>query len=169
MKRLLTLILALLPFVVMAQVEVSSLRVNGLDKPMGVSPDAPLSFSWISTSAEKSASQSAYEISVYKGVARVWYSGVVQSENSISVPYGGKLLPDAHYSWVVRVWDNKGRVSKAMKSTWQTGLGVEDWQGEMIGEVDKLRPLNLDVRLRSTKRLNAPPPILPHTESMRPI
>ena len=142
MKRLLTLILALLPLVAMAQVEVSSLRVNGLDKPMGVSPGAPLSFSWISTSAEKSASQSAYEISVYKGVVRVWYSGVVQSENSISVPYGGKLLPDAHYSWVVRVWDNKGRVSKAMKSTWQTGLGVEDWQAEMIGEVDKLRPLN---------------------------
>ena len=126
----------------MAQVELSSLRVNRLDAPMSVSIEEPVSFSWIATSAEKGAWQSAYEISVYRNGIRVWYSGVVKSENSTAIPYEGSIYPDSHYSWVVRVWDNKGRVSKSESSTWHTGLSSEGWQAQMIGKVDEVRPTN---------------------------
>ena len=62
---------------------------------MGVDVDAPLTFSWIATSTDKGASQSAYEIRVLRNGMPVWGSGVVQSENSTVVPYGGKLHPDS--------------------------------------------------------------------------
>ena len=153
MKRLFAVMLALLPIVAVAQVELSSLRVNRLDTPMGVSPEGPISFSWIATSQDKGASQSAYEVSVYRGMQRVWYSGVVKSDNSISVPYEGKLLPDTRYSWVVRVWDNKGRVSNPATSTWHTGLRAEDWQAELIGEADKIRPVNFRCQTTLSKKV----------------
>ena len=109
---------------------------------MGVDPDAPLTLSWIATSPDKGASQSAYEVRVLRNGMPVWGSGVVQSDNSTTVQYGGKLHPDSRYSWSVRIWDNRGRVSNTATSTWQTGLRTEDWQAEMIGEVGEIRPVN---------------------------
>ena len=120
---------------------------------MGVDVDAPLTFSWIATSTDKGASQSAYEIRVLRNGMPVWGSGVVQSENSTVVPYGGKLHPDSRYSWSVRIWDNRGRVSNTATSTWQTGLRREDWQAEMIGEVDKIRPVNFRCVATLTKKI----------------
>ncbi len=120
---------------------------------MGVDADAPLTFSWIATSTDKGASQSAYEIRVLRNGMPVWGSGVVQSENSTVVPYGGKLHPDSRYSWSVRIWDNRGRVSNTATSTWQTGLRREDWQAEMIGEVDKIRPVNFRCVATLTKKI----------------
>lgn len=109
---------------------------------MGVDPDAPLTLSWIATSPDKGASQSAYEVRVLRNGMPVWGSGVVQSDNTTTVQYGGKLHPDSRYSWSVRIWDNRGRVSNTATSTWQTGLRTEDWQAEMIGEVGEIRPVN---------------------------
>ena len=120
---------------------------------MGVDADAPLTFSWIATSTDKGASQSAYEIRVLRNGMPVWGSGVVQSENSTVVPYGGKLHPDSRYSWSVRIWDNRGKVSNTATSTWQTGLRREDWQAEMIGEVDKIRPVNFRCVATLTKKI----------------
>jgi len=120
---------------------------------MGVDVDAPLTFSWIATSTDKGASQSAYEIRVLRNGMPVWGSGVVQSENSTVVPYGGKLHPDSRYSWSLRIWDNRGRVSNTATSTWQTGLRREDWQAEMIGEVDKIRPVNFRCVATLTKKI----------------
>ena len=152
-KRVALLSFLLLPFMVVAQVKLSSLRVNGLEQPMGVDADAPLTFSWIATSTDKGASQSAYEIRVLRNGMPVWGSGVVQSENSTVVPYGGKLHPDSRYSWSVRIWDNRGKVSNTATSTWQTGLRREDWQAEMIGEVDKIRPVNFRCVATLTKKI----------------
>lgn len=142
MKRLLTLALTLLPLVALAQVEISGLTINGLKEPMGLDPKAPVSFGWIATSTERNASQSAYEVSVYRGFIREWYSGVVKSDNSTTIRYEGKLYPDSHYTVTVRIWDNKGRESKTLTSTFQTGLRAEDWQANMIGEHGKVRPVH---------------------------
>ena len=153
MKRVLSLLMALLPLAAVAQVEVSDLRVNHLSTPMGVNPEASVSFSWIATATDKGASQSAYEVRVFRNGMPVWGSGVVQSENSTVVPYGGKLHPDSRYSWSVRIWDNRGRVSNTATSTWQTGLRTEDWQAEMIGEVDKIRPVNFRCVVTLAKKI----------------
>ena len=143
MKRTTLLLLALLPLVASAQVQLSDLRVNHLATPIGVSPEAPVVFSWIATSEEKGASQSAYEIRVSRNGMPVWFSGVVQSSESVAVPYEGKLYPDSRYTWSLRVWDNKGRISKSVKSSWQTGLKAEDWQAEFVGIKDVKTPINL--------------------------
>jgi len=45
MKRVTLLLLALLPLVASAQVQLSDLRVNHLATPIGVSPEAPVVFS----------------------------------------------------------------------------------------------------------------------------
>lgn len=153
MKRVLLLLLLLLPIAASAQVVLSDLRVNHLVTPVGVDPKAPVSFSWIATATDKGASQSAYEIRVFRNGMPVWFSGVVQSENSTVVPYGGKLHPDSRYTWSLRIWDNRGRVSNTATSTWQTGLRTEDWQAEMIGEVDKIRPVNFRCVVTLAKKI----------------
>ena len=129
--------------VAMAQLQLSSLRVNRLDTPTGIDPNSPVTFSWIVTSDDKNASQSAYEVRVMRCGMPAWFSGVVQSSESISVPCDLKLFPDSHYTFSVRVWDNKGRVSEKVKSWWTTGLRVEDWKADWIGEINMRRPIHL--------------------------
>jgi alpha-L-rhamnosidase len=104
----------------MAQVSLSELKVNHLTEPEGVVDSQPV-FSWIISSAERGVSQSAYEIVVYEGNSRVWSSGKVASDNSITAPYEGKPLSSStRYTWRVRVWDNAGKVSKWASSTFLT-------------------------------------------------
>lgn len=143
MKRIFAVVLSLLPLIAMAQIELTSLRVNRLDAPMGVSPEEPVVFSWIATTQEKGASQSAYEIRVFRNGIPVWFSGVVQSSESVAVPYEGKLYPDSRYTWSLRIWDNRGNISKTVKSSWHTGLRAEDWQAEFVGRRDLTAPINL--------------------------
>ena len=142
-----------MPFMVLAQVELSDLRTNGLVEPMGINPEAQVSFGWIASSSEKGASQSAYEVSVYRGRIRVWYSGIVKSENSTSVNYEGKLYPDSYYSWQVRIWDNRGRASQSVSSTFHTSLRVADWQADMIGEKDVVRPVHFRHKVSLEKKI----------------
>ena len=153
MKRFYTVVLALLPMMAMAQIEVTSLRVNQLDAPMGIALDAPVTFSWMATSSDKGASQSAYEVSVHRGFIREWYSGVVKSDNSTAVRYEGRLYPDSRYTVTVRIWDNKGRVSNAFTSSFQTGLRFEDWKADMIGEYGEVRPLNFRRAVSLNKKI----------------
>ena len=153
MKRILSVILVLLPIFAMAQIEPSSLRVNRLDTPTGVSPEEPVVFSWIAKSTDKNASQSAYEIRVFRNGVPVWFSGVVQSSESVAVPYEGKLHPDSRYTWSLRIWDNKGRASKTVKSSWQTGLKAENWQAELIGRRDITTPINLRTEATLTRKI----------------
>ncbi|MBE6205827.1 MAG: alpha-L-rhamnosidase [Rikenellaceae bacterium] len=133
MKRLLLLLCLVWAMPTMAQVTLSELKVNHLAEPEGVVDDQPV-FSWIISSAERGVSQSAYEIVVYEGNSRVWSSGKVASDNSITAPYEGKpLRSSTRYTWRVRVWDNTGKVSKWASSTFLTGLYSKDeWQAKWI-------------------------------------
>ena len=144
MKRyIIALSAIILPMMALAQVELSHLRVSRMENPMGINPNEPITFSWIATSSDKNASQSAYEVVVRRNNMPVWSSGVVQSSESISVPYEGKLHPDSRYTVTARIWDNHGRVSNTIKASWQTGLRSADWQAEMIGESGQSRPIHL--------------------------
>lgn len=134
---------AFLPLAAMAQIQLSSLRVNRMDTPMGVDPDERVTFSWIVNSSDKGASQSAYEVRVFRNKMPVWFSGVINSSESISVPCDLELYPDSYYTFSVRVWDNKGRTSEKAKSWWTTGLRKSDWKADWIGENGKCRPINL--------------------------
>ena len=64
MKKFSMLLALLLPIAVYAQVAVTSLRVNRLDTPVGISPAEPPTLSWIIDSPQKNTMQTAYEIVV---------------------------------------------------------------------------------------------------------
>lgn len=146
MKRLLILVALILPAMAFAHIEVAHQRVNSLSKPWGISPDEAPVLSWITTSTEKNAVQTAYEVIVTKDGRRVWSSGKVASDASTGVKYEGALEPDARYQWSVRVWDNHGNVSKRATSSWHTGMRNADWQAKWIG-VESTDPSPIHLRV----------------------
>ena len=135
MKRLFLLFLSLsLCYTAMAQTTVGSLRVNRMSEPQGVEDPTPM-FSWIIQSTEHGVMQSAYEIAVYNGERKIWATGKVASDCSTGVEYAGPALRSGtRYAWQVRVWDNKGKVSKwSARASWLTGmLTPNEWQAQWI-------------------------------------
>jgi alpha-L-rhamnosidase len=49
------------------------------------------------------------------------------------VKYEGDLKSDTRYNWTLRVWDNKGNVSKKASSYWHTGITPQEWSAKWIG------------------------------------
>ena len=143
MKRFLAL-LAILASCRALALDITSLKVNHMSSPAGITDAAP-TFSWISESDVRDASQSAFRLQVFEGRKRVWDSGKVASDNSVAVTYSGKQLkPATKYEWRVRIWDNNGR-----KSGWSgregfiTGLSDASlWQAKWIEtELTEASPL----------------------------
>ncbi len=114
-------------------------------------------FSWKLQDERRGARQTAYRILVATDEARlrndsadVWDSGVVESDQSVHVPYRGPALESrTRYFWKVRVWDQEGKASPwSDVAWWETGLlHPDDWQakwisagepGRMEGEIDLL-------------------------------
>ena len=63
MKKFLVILLALLPMLAFAKVEVTNLRVENLYEPLGIDTSEPR-FSWQITSDKKNVRQTAYQIIV---------------------------------------------------------------------------------------------------------
>ena len=112
MKRLLLILLTAVWLPAAAQVSVSSLKVNHMSEPSGVVDAQPV-LSWVVESPDRNVMQQAYEVRVFCGGRSVWRSGRVESDDCVTVAYGGEpLVSGTRYEWQVRVWDDRGRVSK---------------------------------------------------------
>lgn len=134
MKRFLSLLLLCCAMSAMAQLTVSSLKVNHMEQPDGLTDKNPV-FSWIMDGKGRNKAQTAYEIVVYQDGKPIWKTGKVASDNSITVPYEGKELQSGmRYSWKVRVWDEKGKASRwSEPATWLTGLmDNREWKAQWI-------------------------------------
>lgn len=103
--------------------------------PLGIDAPRPR-LSWQSDSKERNWRQSAYRLLVatnagllQNGKHDVWDSGRRESDESVSVEYGGPALKGAtRYYWTVQVWDGAGRMSQATPAWWETGLRrSSDW------------------------------------------
>ena len=132
MKRLLLFLFTAAWLPAAAQVSVSSLKVNHMCEPSGVVDAQPV-LSWIVESPDRNVMQQAYEVRVFRDGRSVWRTGRVESQNSVTVAYEGEpLASGTRYEWQVRVWDNRGRVSKwSERSSWLTGMMTSDeWQAE---------------------------------------
>ena len=73
------------------------------------------------------------------GRADLWDSGVVESDETLSVVWGGKGLESGQrVHWTVRVWDEAGVPSRfASPATFLMGLlDAADWKGEWISTPD---------------------------------
>lgn len=87
---------------------VEGLSVDALSEPLGINTATPR-FSW-KTAGEGAKVQTSYQVQVASdpgllksGKADIWDSGLVESPESVMVPYGGKKLePLGLYWWRVR-------------------------------------------------------------------
>ena len=143
MKKLLAILFLAAAIPAFAKVDVTSLKVNHVSNPTGITGNP--TFSWIGVSDRNCDVQSAYEIKVFDVDGRtVWNTGKVLSDNSIAVKYAGAELKAAsRYSWQVRIWDSQGKASRwSAKETFVTGLPREDWKAAWIApEMTEASPL----------------------------
>lgn len=112
MKKMVPVLLVVLFSVpAFAQVTVTHLTVENLVNPIGIDETHPR-FGWQLSHKERNAGQRAYEIKVMEGREEVWKTGKVNSDQSVFIPYEGKVLQSGtRYTWQVRVWDQEGKSS----------------------------------------------------------
>ena len=119
--------------------------------PLGIDAPEPR-FSWILASSRRGQVQSAYRILVASseeglggGIGDKWDSGVVASDASVNVAYGGAALSSGERCfWKVRVWDGRGAASAwSSAASFEMGLlDPSDWNGTWIStEADLAAPL----------------------------
>lgn len=119
---------------------VSHLLTNHLENPLGIGGKAP-QLGWQVDAERRGVRQSSYEIHVASsrtalGDPDVWDSGVVDSDRSVGVTYGGPALrTHTRYYWSVRVRDDAGTVSAwSTPATFETGLlSSSEWTSDWIG------------------------------------
>ncbi|QXD15384.1 glycoside hydrolase family 78 protein [Rhodocaloribacter litoris] len=118
----------------------TGLRVEYAENPIGIDARVPR-LSWRSTSTERNARQTAYQIQAAASEADLaagrllWDSGRVASDQSLFVPYGGPPpVSGQRVVWRVRVWDGAGRPSAwSAPALWEMGLlDPADWQARWI-------------------------------------
>lgn len=134
-----------------ASMQVTQLRCEYLDNPVGIDVTAPR-LSWVLESSERGQGQSAYQVLVASsieklapGQADIWDSGQVASDQSTQVAYAGKpLVSGQRCCWTVRVWDKDGKAQPwSRPGFWSMGLlSPEDWKGRWIG-YDAAEPARL--------------------------
>ncbi|MGA2501865.1 MAG: family 78 glycoside hydrolase catalytic domain, partial [Tepidisphaeraceae bacterium] len=117
------------------------LRFDNQVEPLGMAI-RQARFSWLVKDARRGAVQSAYRILVSTdstvgetGPNLVWDSGIVPSDRSIQVPYGGPALKARQrYHWKVRTLDAAGAPSPwSAVSWWEMPPGPdESWKSAWI-------------------------------------
>lgn len=139
-KIILTYAILLLSVASSAQdLAVKELTCDYKGNPLGIDNASP-GFSWKLSGSGNSIMQTAYSLRVsidrrFQSDRIVWQTGKVESDQSIHLVYkGNELKSGQRYYWQVRVWDNKGRVSKWSETAWlEMGLLSEsDWKAEWI-------------------------------------
>lgn len=140
MKKLLIILFALLPLLTFAKVEVTNLRVENLDKPLGIDTSEPR-FSWQITSDKRNVRQTAYQIVVSGDQGELWNSGRVENDQQLWVRYSGsKLKSSTHCTWKVKVWTTVGESDWSSDECFSIGLLDEGkWTGYWIG-LEQLLP-----------------------------
>lgn len=119
---------------VSAQVKVQNLLTENLNNPIGIDEQQP-AFSWQLVSNQRNVVQTAYEIKVSLAKKIAWSGGKVVSDQSVHIPYRGEQLQSGmKYTWQVRVWDNKGKVSAwSEPAIFQMALlNKEDWKAKWV-------------------------------------
>jgi alpha-L-rhamnosidase len=128
-------------------IRVVGTTVDYASDPLGIDAAKPR-LSWVLGSERRNEAQSAYEIQVASDASKldkpdIWDSGVVRSNQSVLVPYGGPpLVSRMRYYWRVRVWDVQGQASAWSKpAVWEMGLlSPSDWHADWIGYNHPLPP-----------------------------
>jgi hypothetical protein len=122
------------------------LRCEWARDPLGVDVAQPR-LTWKLASDTRGDRQTAYQVLVASSLdlliqdkGDLWDSGKVKSDETVQLPYAGKVLKSSQQVyWKVRVWDLKRRVSDwSALEKWTMGLLAEvDWcDAKWIGETE---------------------------------
>lgn len=122
-------------------IRVHRLRCEYLSNPLGIDEVEPR-LSWIVTSNQRGARQTAYQILVAtcadvlsRDNGDLWDSGKVESAETVNIVYAGKPLTSRRVChWKVRVWDGEGTPSEwSDAASWSMGLlEATDWSANYI-------------------------------------
>lgn len=139
MRRFLFLLL-FIPFnICFSQtLKVNALQCNDKTNPTNIDSKTP-KLSWQIDSKNKDIQQTSYQIivadnisSIKRNKGNVWESGIVESSETVQVPYRGTTLKSTEtYYWRVKIRDNKNHSSRwSAINSWQMGLLQHaDWAG----------------------------------------
>lgn len=115
--------------------------------PLGIGTGEP-HFSWWVEDRRRGARQRGWQVVVASSPEKLannrgdfWDSGKVVSEQTVHIPFGGKLLVSkARAWWKVRVWDqNDGASDWSEPAGFSVGLlNPEDWTAEWISAPDNM-------------------------------
>lgn len=118
-------------------IQVANLKCENFTNPLGIENQHPR-LSWQLQSDSRNITQRSYRVLVSDNPSKIdqnhgniWDSGVVNSDQSILVPYLGTTLKSANpYFWKVMVWDTDGKSSGwSETASWQMGLlTTSDWK-----------------------------------------
>lgn len=137
MKKILCLLLPCLVATAFAQTSVGHLLTENKPNPIEVEEQAPR-FSWQLSATQRNTMQTAYAIQVWEAGNKkntVWSSGKIMSDQSVYVPYAGKVLQSGKkYNWSVQVWDNHtAQPASSEAGSFQMGLlQITDWKARWI-------------------------------------
>lgn len=130
----------------------TGLRCEYRENPLAIDSDSPR-LGWILKSDQQGDRQTAFQILVAsnprlldQNQVDLWDSGKIASDNSIQIPYAGKLLFSRQTCfWKVRVWDKDAkRCPWSPTQQWTMAfLKPQDWQAEWIGRGDEPTAANL--------------------------
>ncbi|SHI55050.1 alpha-L-rhamnosidase [Tangfeifania diversioriginum] len=133
-------LLGLLNFQSSAQIQVTNLKCEHLQNPIGIDETHPR-FIWQVQSEQPGYLQEAFQLvvgteeaEVASGDGNVWESGTVHSSVIPAVYNGPKLQPFARYFWSVRVQDETGSWTDwSPVAFFETGMIEQtNWKGKWI-------------------------------------
>ena len=132
------LLVILISFSASGQVSVAKMLCDYRENPNNIDLQSP-ALSWTLESARRNTFQQGYRILVAddtallkKNTGNIWDSKKIISNQSLQIPFSGKLLQATRtYYWKVMVWDNHRQVSAWSRTAkWETGLlTTADWKG----------------------------------------
>ncbi|MGB3589219.1 MAG: family 78 glycoside hydrolase catalytic domain [Tunicatimonas sp.] len=121
----------------------SHLQTEYRANPLSIDTATPR-LSWVVSGSQRNITQTAYQIlvgssaeNVASGMANIWDSGKITSDQSISVAYAGPpVQPHTRYYWTVRIWDNRGNQTDYAEPVWWeiAKLAESDWEAQWIGD-----------------------------------
>lgn len=137
MKKLFAIFASLFICLNIFSICISGLTVEMQKNPLAIDTQKPR-FGWQLASDEQNVHQTAYQIIVMNGKEKIWDSGKVKSSASQLVSYKGKSLNSGiRYTWQVKVWDNRGKMSESETSFFEIAPLLSTSDVQWIGAITR--------------------------------